>query len=109
MQPWRLLNELCEFNGLMGDDAKKRKLLPLIFLVSEALRFDSVKGACYHFVSNATTYFGAPEYYYANPAKMAGHRFVFTEALVNAVQSWRTRTEARHPDLGLPWIGWACP
>jgi hypothetical protein len=105
IQPWRLLKELSEFDGLMGDETKKRKLLLLIFLVAEALRFDSVKDACYRYVSNAATYFGAPDYYYANPADMAGHRFVFTEPLVQAVRNWRSRTEAGQPDVGLPWIG----
>jgi hypothetical protein len=103
MQPWRLLMELAAFDGLMGDETKKRKLLLLIFLVSEALRFDSVKAACYAYVSNAATYFGAPDYYYRNPADMAGHRFVFTEQLVRTVQNWRSRT-AESSDIALPWM-----
>jgi hypothetical protein len=104
MQPWWLLKELAAFNGLMGDATRKRKLLLLIFLVSEALRFDSVKAACYAYVSNATTYFGAPEHYYRNAADVAGHRFVFTEQLVQAVQNWSSRSAAGSPDIALPWI-----
>jgi len=105
MQPWLLLQELGNFDGLMGDETKKRKLLLLIFLVSEALRFDSVKAACYAYVSNAATYFGAPDHYYRNPDHLAGHRFVFTEPLVHTVQNWRTRSMGGSNDVGLPWIG----
>lgn len=105
IQPWMLLRELAQFDGRMGDAAKKRKLLLLIFLVSEALRFDSVKAACYAYVSHAGTYFGAPAHYYRNPADLAGHRFVFTDPLVQTVKNWRTRTEAGSPDIGLPWLG----
>lgn len=104
LPPWLLLTELAGFNGLMGDAAKKRKLLLLIFLVSEALRFDSVKAACYAYISNAATYFGAPEHYYRNLADLARHRFIFTEPLVQTVQNWRTRTMAAKSDIGLPWI-----
>jgi hypothetical protein len=105
LPPWLLLTELAGFNGLMGDAAKKRKLLLLTFLVSEALRFDSVKAACYAYISNSVTYFGAPEHYYRNPADLGGHRFTFTEPLMQTVQNWRTRTTAANPDIGLPWIG----
>lgn len=105
MQPWRLLTELWRFDGKIGDAAKKRKLLLLIFLVAEALRFDSVKGACYKYVTNPTGYFNAPDHYYRNPADLSGHRFVFTERLVDTVQNWRTLTKARNPDIALPWIG----
>jgi hypothetical protein len=104
MQPWRLLMELAVFDGLMGDGTKRRKLLLLIFLVSEALRFDSVKAACNAYVSNVATYFGAPDYYYRNPADVAGHRFAFTEQLVQTVQNWRTRTAAGSSDIALPWM-----
>ncbi|MEJ0018565.1 MAG: ribosome-inactivating family protein [Acetobacteraceae bacterium] len=105
MQPWLLLQELGNFDGLMGDDAKKRRLLLLIFLVSEALRFDSVKAACYAYLSHADLYFGAPEHFYRNPADMGRHRFVFTEQLVRTVQNWRTRTAGGNNDIGLPWLG----
>ncbi len=104
MQPWWLLRDLAAFDGLMGDDAKKRKLLLLIFLVSEALRFELVKAACYAYVSNAVTYFGAPDHYYRNPGDLAGHRFVFTEQLVQTVQNWSSRTVGRSPDVALPWL-----
>ncbi len=105
MQPWQLVRELAAFDGRLGDAAKKRKLLLLISLVSEALRFDSVKAACYAYVSNAPAYFGAPEHFHRHPEHMAGHRFVFTERLVETVRNWRKRTEAGSPDIGLPWIG----
>jgi hypothetical protein len=104
VQPWALLRELATFNGLMGDDAKKRKLLLLIFLVSEALRFESVKAACHAYVSNAVTYFGAPDHYYRNPEDLAGHRFVFTEQLVRTVQTWSRQSVAGGPDIALPWL-----
>ncbi len=105
MQPWRLLMELAAFDGLMGDEPKKRKLLLLIFLVSEALRFDSVKAACYAYLSNAATYFGAPDHYYRRPEDLSGHRFEFTGQLVHTVRNWADQTAARSHDVGLPWLG----
>ena len=104
MQPWLLLQELGNFDGLMGDAAKRRKLLLLIFLVSEALRFDSVKAACYAYVSNAATYFGAPDHYHHHIEDLGGHRFEFTEQLVDTVRNWSTRSVARNHDIGLPWL-----
>lgn len=104
MEPWGLLREFATFNGLMGDAAKKRKLLLLIFLVSEALRFESVKAACYAYVSHAVTYFGAPDHYYRNPADLAGHRFVFTEKLVHTVKNWSKQSVHGGPDIALPWL-----
>lgn len=106
MQPWRLLTELSGFDGRIGNTAKERKLLLLlIFLVAEALRFDSVKAACYEYITNPTGYFSAPDHYHRRPADLSGHRFVFTERLVDTVQNWRTLTKARNPDIALPWIG----
>jgi hypothetical protein len=104
LRPWLLLQELANFDGRLGDETRKRKLLLLIFLVSEALRFDSVKAACYAYITNAATYFAAPDHFYRNPADMDGHRFVFTPDLVRTVRSWRTQTEAGRGDVILPWL-----
>jgi hypothetical protein len=104
LQPWQLLNQLATFDGRMGDAVKKRKLLLLVFLVAEALRFDCVKSAGTKYASNAGIYFSEPNHYYRNPEDLAGHRFDFTPSLVETVQNWRMRSIAGGYDVGLPWI-----
>lgn len=115
LEPWHLLNNLAAFDGVMGDAARKRQLLLLIFLVAEALRFDSVKAACHRYAANNEAWFELSDFYRANPTHplrpyrlteghLSGHRFAFTDALVETVKNWRTRTEAGSYDVALPWI-----
>ncbi len=105
--PNLLVTRLAYLNGTHIDDDDKWKLLLLIFLVSEALRFDTVKYAGKAYVANADLYFNnrdSPEYYKRNPGDLVGHSFTFTRALVEMVRDWRKHTQSNHNDLGLPWV-----
>jgi hypothetical protein len=44
--PANLITALCSFDGKLGDWQKKANVIMLLFLLSEALRFDSVFVAC---------------------------------------------------------------
>jgi hypothetical protein len=46
IQPTKLITALCSFDGKLGDREKKANVIMLLFLLSEALRFDSVFVAC---------------------------------------------------------------
>jgi hypothetical protein len=115
LEPWHLLTQLAAFGGTMGDAASRRKLLLLIFLVSEALRFDSVKAACHRYAAHNDAWFELKEFYARNPfhpsrphrlgeQHLAGHRFVFTAELVETVKNWRTATRVGGYDIALPWL-----
>ena len=53
--PMKLLADLSVFDGKLGDWQKKADAVMLIFLLSEALRFDSVMLACVNWLTGTWT------------------------------------------------------
>ena len=110
IEPWRLLQALATFNGKIGTNAKRKNIVLLLFLVSEAVRFDSMQGLCYRYVSHAEQYFRAPDFYYRNKSALTAHTFDFTwtvrrdgreMAVGEIVDSWRRSAEAGSRDVVL--------
>ncbi len=111
IEPWRLLQELASFNGRVDTDEKRRNIILLIFLVSEAVRFDSMQGFCYRYVSHAERYFADPDFFYRNQAQLTHHTFDFNWSVMRdgrlmtvreIVDSWRRSSEAGSRDVVLP-------
>jgi hypothetical protein len=55
ISPVKLLTDLSVFDGKLGDWQKKANAIMLIFLLSEALRFDSVVVACVKWLTDTWT------------------------------------------------------
>lgn len=111
IEPWRLLQALATFNGRVDSDETRKNLILLIFLVSEAVRFDSMQGFCYRYVSHAEQYFRAPDFFYQNKSQLTNHTFDFNWSVwrdgrlmtvLEIVDSWRRSAEARSRDVVLP-------
>lgn len=103
--PWRLLNELSCFDGRLGERRKCANVITMIFLASEAIRFQSIHAVCYRYISNAERYFQAPDEYYRNPEALDDHTMEFSEATKRIVRNWRTASELGSPDIMIPWPG----
>lgn len=111
IEPWRLLAALANFDGRLDTDEKRKIIILLIFLVSEAVRFDSMQGLCYRYIAHAERYFSAPDFYYQNRADLTHHTFDFNwsvrrDGRVMTVQeivdSWRRSSEEGSRDVVLP-------
>lgn len=101
--PWKLLEEFVRFDGKVDLDHKRKNVILLIFLVSEALRFDSMQGLCYRYVANAERYFQAPDFYYRHQDTLDDHNFDFDQRITiggrsvgvrEIVRNWRTSSTA---------------
>ena len=78
--PTRLLADLSVFDGKLGDWQKKANAIMLIFLLSEALRFDSVMLACVNWLTGTWT-------------------MKFTDEIKARVKDWAHSTERKDRDV----------
>ena len=78
--PTKLLADLSVFDGKLGDWQKKANAIMLIFLMSEALRFDSVMLACVNWLTGTWT-------------------MKFTDEIKARVKDWAHSTGRRDRDV----------
>ncbi|MDO9707969.1 ribosome-inactivating family protein [Paracraurococcus lichenis] len=103
IEPWQFLADLRDFQGRLDEHGRMLGVL-LLFVVSEAIRFDTIHELCYRWINQPEQYFRAPDFYYRNPTAMSGHAIAFTPAVKACVRSWRTQTNHRSADVMVPWI-----